>query len=164
MVDWLGAQGATIRAAAAAFVAFTLFLLGAWAGWQINGWRLESAMSEERLALSGARIAAEEAARKNEQEWNMKYQNATRTHHEVQNLLTNQLALVRRDADGLRVTVADLKRKLSDAAPAACIRAADAALDVFGACADRYIDVATNLDRCDADRRALTDAWPGSSP
>jgi type II secretory pathway component PulF len=127
-----------LKIAAAAAIALALFA----AGWKVGTDRLEASMNKERLELTQA---AEQATRQTEQNWNMKYQNATRNHDEVQKLLTNQLALLRRDADGLRSAVASLKRQLSKATPAACVRAGEAALDVFGACASEYINVASNL-------------------
>ena len=63
-------------------------------------------------------------------------------------------------ADSLRQQVARLQRGLSSASAEANRRTADAALDVFQQCADRYRSVAAAADRHASDAVTLSEAWP----
>lgn len=114
----------------------------------------------ERLVQQQAAHAAEMAHRAKEQQILNKYTEAQNAAINREKTLAADAAAARTVADSLRNTVAAIRRDLPAAPAETCRSTADAALDVFGQCADRYQQLAAAADRHALDAQACRDAWP----
>ncbi|HLO65043.1 MAG TPA: DUF2514 family protein [Azonexus sp.] len=116
--------------------------------------------NKEKLALTQAAIEADKRARDQELSMQHKLNEAQNAATEREKALRADYAAAHAAARGLRDTVAALRGQLATASPEACRATADAALAVFGECADRYRAVAEAADGHASDVETLTEAWP----
>jgi hypothetical protein len=144
------------KAIAAAILAALLFA----AGWNVGAGRVEAKWNVERLALEEQALAAEQANRAVEQAWNTKLQEAQNEAAKRETELKAAARAADAAARGLRDDIATIRAELPTASTDACRATADAALAVFGECADRYRAVASDADQLANERDALIDAWP----
>jgi len=143
--------------------------------WSLNPWLILAALVALFAAFAGGydagskierqkwqqkQIAAEQNARVIERLMAKKLEDARNeaTERESRNRLS--VAGANRAAAGLRDTIGNLRRELSAATAEACRNTADAALAVFGECADEYRTLAENADRHANDSMTCLAAWP----
>lgn len=124
--------------------------------WKIQGWRMDS-MKAEYLQ---AEIKATEQARKQEQDWNMRFQTAINKGVEREKTYRTHAANARNAADGLRNKLDTIKRNLPDVAEAACRERASAIATVLQNCTAEYQRMGESADRLLNDRTTLQEAWP----
>lgn len=116
--------------------------------------------NKERLALAQAAIEADRHARDEKQSMQQKLNEAQNAATEREKALRADYAAAHAAARGLRDTVTALRGQLAAASPEACRATADAALVVFGECAERYRAVAEAADGHASDVETLSEAWP----
>lgn len=69
------------------------------------------------------------------------------------------VAVLNSRVSGLRNDIANFRSRLPEASGDACIKAADTAAELFGACVEEYRAVADEADRIQSDKQTLIDAW-----
>lgn len=111
----------------------------------------------EHVALEQA---AAKAAEVRERSMIQKVRKAEQDAHELETTLTARYAAASRAYTGLRVTVADLQGRIALNSSEANRATANAALAVFGECADEYRTLAEVSDRHTVDVKRLSDGWP----
>lgn len=129
-------------------------------GWSVGAGRVQTEWDAAKVAQLQAALEAEQSARAKEQSMQQKIQEAQHAATERETKLRADADAARAAAGSLRDTVAALRGELSAAPAEACRVTADAALAVFGECADRYQRVAEAADRHASDAQLLADAWP----
>lgn len=144
------------RALAMVLVLGWLYAIGRYHGAE----RVRGLWAVETAALTKARLAAEQAARLREQAFIQQLQKAEYDAAEREKILGAAADAAAATAGQLRGTVADLRNRLSNASVEACRATADAALAVFGECAERYRSVAAAADGHASDVKTLSEAWP----
>lgn len=106
------------------------------------------------------KLAQEQEFRAREQEIHNTYQGALNESTKRQAALRADADAARAAAGGLRDELSTLRGSLPAASAAACRVTADAALAVFGDCADQYQRLAEAADGHAEDSRKLSEAWP----
>ncbi len=143
---------------AVAALAAALFSGGWWTGAQ----RERSAWQTEKLAMSAERDRQIDAARQAENRLRTQIMEAQEDARKREETLVADAAVAGRAADGLRREITALRRGLPAATAEANRHTADAALDVFGECVERYRAVAETADGHANDVMTLDQAWPVS--
>ncbi|MDR0672506.1 MAG: DUF2514 domain-containing protein [Zoogloeaceae bacterium] len=145
-------------------LAFAAFCIAVFlAGYRAGASGVRSDWDAERTETAKAVLAASEAARTREQNWNLKLQEATNEARKREMELKAAVSAANAAHRGLRDDLARLRRNLPASSLAACRDTADAALAVFGDCADRYLEMARNTDELVIERDALIAAWPSNT-
>lgn len=145
----------------AGFVAMLAIVAGLYLLGRHDGAKdVEADWDKEKLVLAQAAIEADKRARAEEQSMQQKLNEAQNAATERDKALRADYAAVHAAARGLRDTVTALRGQLATASPEASRATADAALAVFGECADRYRAVAEAADGHASDVETLTEAWP----
>lgn len=133
--------------------------IGFGSGWQVNGWRKDSEIGDIKLAQSEATLKTERDARKSEQKLNdrvMEAQNGLTQAHQTIIKLSTSLATT---TDGLRNTQRSIDNKLS-ALPVDALRdIARTYGDIFAECRARREGLAIEIERVNAEKRTLMEAW-----
>lgn len=140
-------------AALALWLAFT-------AGWAVQGWRKDAVLQQWLAAAAQAGREAEAAARKKEAALTQQLEEARHAAVKREETLRRDAGAARDAADGLRGELAAIRRSLPGLAADAVRQYADTLADVFGACTDRYRELAEEAGRVESDRQTLMDAWP----
>ena len=112
-----------------------------------------------QIAWDEARARADSESRKLEQERQRGVDDAARTAAADQARILADAASARRDADGLRNDLDAANRYASESRSAA-ERVAKLSTELLGECANRYLDVAEQAQRADAEARELRRGWP----
>lgn len=129
-------------------------------GWVKGADHVQSRWDKAKTEQLQAALAADQAARDKERSMQQKLNEAQNAAIEREKALRADYAAVHAAARGVRDTVTALRGQLAAASPEACHATADAALAVFGECADRYRAVAEAADGHASDVRTLSEAWP----
>ena len=145
----------------AGFVAMLAIVAGLYLLGRHDGAKdVQADWDKEKLGLAQAVIEAYKLAQAEEQSMQHKLNEAQNAATEREKALRADYAAAHAAARGLRDTVTALRGQLAKASPEACRATADAALAVFGECADRYRTVAEAADGHASDVETLTEAWP----
>ena len=131
-------------------------------GWWAGSMHEQSSWQAEKLAMSAERDRQIDAVRQAKSRLRAQVMEAQEDARKREETLVADAAAAGRAADGLRSQIASLRRGLSAATAEANRRTADAALDVFGECVERYQAVAQAADGHANDAVTLDQAWPVS--
>jgi hypothetical protein len=124
-------------------------------------WKAYSAgQSEVRTEWLTAQTIFQAQARRKESALSAQINEARNAAAKRETTLRADAAGARRSADGLRDTIANIKRGLPELPADAASDRADALADVFLSCVFEYRDMAEQVDRITSDRQTLTEAWP----
>lgn len=141
--------------------------LAATSAWQVQGWRLgEQAQASKTALESLKREHAESLTRATASalnatlQWQKEKDDAIDRAQQRAKALAANAAAARRDADGLRNTLASASLRLPDATPSACTEYATASGGLLDQCAAALADVAAKADGHALDVRLMLEAWP----
>lgn len=141
-----------------AIAAAAIGLFGA--GYKLGGDSVENDWQKEKLVQQQAAMAANRQAQIRERELTKKLQ-------EAQNAAKTREATLRADANRARSAASSLRNDLDairnglpTATSEACAITANAAIDVFGQCAEEYRAMAEAADRHANDAAMIHEAWP----
>ena len=114
----------------------------------------------DKLEAAKAYASQFEMARRQEHEWQTKYQLGVEDARKREKQLALDAAAAAGAAAGLRHTVSGLRTDLSNASADAVRNTADTALAVFSECADQYREVAAAADGHASDADICRAVWP----
>ena len=129
-------------------------------GWWAGSMHEQSSWQAEKLAMAATRDKQINEARRAEAAMREQVRKAQEDARKREEKLVADAAAAGRAAGRLRDEIAGLRRGLSAATAEANRRTADAALDVFGECVERYRAVAQAADQHASDAVTLDQAWP----
>lgn len=138
-----------------------LVLAGAlfFAGWHVQGWRMDKEIAALKLEASQAATKASEQARAKEQTWKFQLSEAQNEAVQRETKLRGDAATARAAADSLRHDLAAIRQLPGDTSPASSDRTG-IITDLFSECIGQYQGLAETADRLASDRQTLMDAWP----
>lgn len=136
-----------------------LGLACAWGGWAVQGWRMETKLSDLKTEYAQAQVAAVEKAHAE----TIRLQEQS---DKSQRMAEVRLAAISRDAAANRDALERLRHASTEAlllsghSHSTCIDRATALKDVFDQCSGAFTGLAETADRINSDRQTLVDSWP----
>ena len=144
------------RVLAVALALFAVYLFGRHDG----AAHVQARWDADKAVQAGRQAQAERLMRERENLMNERLRKAE-SHAEMRQNENRRLAAdAAATADRLRHDLAAARGRLSAATAEACRATASTALELLGACADAYRDVAAAADGHAADVQTMTEAWP----
>lgn len=114
----------------------------------------------EKLDAANAYASQLDMARKNEHEWQQKYNQGVQDARIREKQIAESTAASRASVVSLRHTVSSLQQRLSESSAEACRHTAGTLAAVFSECATRYGEVAAAADGHASDAALCLAAWP----
>ena len=131
--------------------------------WGVQGWRYGATIAKMGKANADSVLAFQQAARKQETDWNAKLQGAQNEAAKRETVIRADATRARASADGLRNEISEIRRQLPDLAAEASRVRADTFAGILGECVGEYQALAEKADRHVSDKQTLIDAWPTST-
>ena len=139
-----------------AIIAASVLAVTFFSGWIVQGWRMETKLSELRTEYATAQFQALEKAHAQTIRLQEKADTAARKSAARQSALANDISAARSELERLQ----DIARSASANSCPAAANPAAALADVFQQCSARLQELAAKADGHANDVRALIDAWP----
>lgn len=138
--------------------------------WHVQGWRMGAQVQTDKTALETLRrehaeslTRATASALNATIQWQKVKDDAIESAQQRAKTQAANAAAARRDADGLRNTLAAASLRLPDATHAACTEYAAAVGGLLDQCGRAYQELAEQADGHASDVRVMLDAWPGAA-
>lgn len=143
-----------------AIMAVSLAASAAFAGWTVQGWRMETRLAEVRTEYANAQVRAVEKANAETIRLQAQADAAAKQHAARSAKMAHDAARARSERDGLRDELAASRVQLPDAS-CASVREYSATLStVLGRCTDRLERMAEAASGHAIDSLNLQEAWP----